>query len=46
MRAVIQASLSAAEQTALASERQNQVEALAGAEGRAPMEAASAAGGS
>jgi hypothetical protein len=31
MRAVIEASLSAAEQTSLASERQQQVEALAGA---------------
>jgi chromosome segregation and condensation protein ScpB len=40
MRAVIEASLSAAEQTSLASERQNQVEALAGAEGPARVEAA------
>src|ERR1019366_3231610 len=45
MRVVIQANLSAAEQTSLASGRQKQVEALAAAEGRAPVEAASAAGG-
>jgi chromosome segregation and condensation protein ScpB len=40
MRAVIQANLSAAEQTLLAGERQEQVEALTGAGSRVPVELA------